>query len=105
MQSWHRRAAARLDHLKFSNDGIPIDGLREPENPVGNRKDRIALLFLCVLAKEEGGCFPSCEMKCETLNESIQIERRIPSGGTSLATDRSEGIDDDNSGFGTLDFA
>jgi hypothetical protein len=51
MQPGHRGAAARLHHLKFSNNGIPISGLRQPEYAVGYGKDGISLFLGGVLAE------------------------------------------------------
>jgi hypothetical protein len=51
MQPRHRGAAARLHHLKFSNNGIPISGLRQPEYAVGYGKDGISLFLGGVLAE------------------------------------------------------
>jgi hypothetical protein len=90
VQSRHLGPATRLDHLKPSNDGISISGLREPKYTVGYSEDGISLLLLGVLTEEKGGYFPGSQVKGETLNESVEVKRCPPLGATMLPADRSK---------------
>ena len=92
MLGWprHRAAAARLDHLKLADDGIPMRVLGEPEDAVGHREDGISLLFLGILTEEKGGGFPAGQMQSETLNKLFNVRRPPVIGGARLTADGPE---------------
>jgi len=90
VQPRHRSAAARLDHLKFTNNGISIGGLGEPDYAVGYSKNGISLLLLGVFAEEEGSHLPAREVKGEALNELVDARCRPRLGADMLASNRAE---------------
>ena len=75
MESRNRRLSPHLHDLHLANHRIPIEALKEPEQSVSDRKDRILLnLRGEILANEKRRRFPSREPDGQLLHEVLQIE-------------------------------
>ena len=68
--------AAHLHHLQLAHDGVALDGLVEPDEPVGHREHRVVVLALGIFPDEEGGGLEAREREREALHEVRQLLAR-----------------------------
>ena len=61
--------AAHLHHLQLAHDGVAVDRLVEPQQPVGHREHGAVVLAFAVLAEEKGGGLVAGEHQREALHE------------------------------------
>ena len=104
VETWHGCPATSLHDLEFSNYGISIRGLSEPEDSIGDREDRISLFLFAVFAKQKRGYFPAREVESEALNELVETERGSNRRVPDPSANRAKRIHHDDAGLRLLDF-
>ena len=100
VQPRHGILAAQFDDLQLSNNGISFRYLVQPEEPVGDGKDRIVAQFVFSIFTDQEGCrLPTGQEQRQSLNEGLQVHVT-----PRLAHHGSEGVHNHDRGIGLFNF-
>jgi hypothetical protein len=98
----HGLHAAHLHDLHPAHDRVALDGLVEPEQPVGHGEHRVvAQLALDVFADQERSGLPTGQVQRQPLDEPLEFHFAL--AGLGLAHHGAKGIDHHDLGVGGLD--